>query len=307
MSVAFYTDSLFRRHENAPGHPECPGRLQAITDAVDDAGLVPRLQWPRAVDADDDQLRRAHTRDYLLFLADQSPVSGSYRLDPDTAMNRHSLAAARRAAGAVTTAVEAVLAGTAGRAFCAVRPPGHHATTDYAMGFCLLNNVAIAARHAIAARGLRRVAIVDFDVHHGNGTEAIIGGDNRIRLYSAYQHPFYPFSDPDEAPDNTVHTPLPAGTDGKRWRAAIERDWWPALDAFAPELILVSAGFDGHADDPLAQWLLAEGDYRWVTDGIVALANDHCGGRVVSTLEGGYDADALGRSVVAHLQGLLAD
>ncbi len=225
-------------------------------------------------------------------------------LDPDTSLNPHSLEAALRAAGACVAATDAVLGGRAGRAFCAVRPPGHHATPTRAMGFCVFNNVAVAAAHALEAHGLERVAIVDFDVHHGNGTEDMFRDDPRVLFCSTFQHPYYPYCGADSGNDHVINVPLPAMTASEGFRTAVDRHWMPALEGFEPQLVLVSAGFDAHREDPLAYLQLEDGDYAWVTRRIAAVAERFAGGRIVSTLEGGYGLAPLARSALAHVEAL---
>jgi len=286
------------------GHPESPARLAAVECHLNETGLSAGLSIEEAPRASREQILRVHDEAYVDTLIEYAPEHELLWLDPDTALNPHSLEAGLRAAGANVRAVDRVLAGTQRRAFCAVRPPGHHAERARAMGFCFFNNVAIAAEHAIASHGLQRVAIVDFDVHHGNGTENIFLGNSKVMVCSSFQHPFYPFSGADTKAENIVNIPLAAGTDGPAFRRAVERRWRDALDAFAPQLVLVSAGFDAHRDDPIGGLALTEGDYTWVTEFIVSVAEAHAQGRVVSTLEGGYDLRALARSVAAHLRAL---
>ena len=246
-----------------------------------------------------------HEPAHVDYVFSAAPERGYAYLDPDTSMNPSSLGAALRAAGAVVKATDLVMSGEARAAFCAVRPPGHHATRDRPMGFCMFNNVAIGAAHAIAHHGLERVAVLDFDVHHGNGTEDAFHEDPRVMLCSTFQHPYYPYSGADSGNDHIVNTPLPAMTDGRGFRAAVERDWLPALERFKPQLVFVSAGFDAHRDDPLAYLKLSDEDYRWVTERLLDVARTHAQGRVVSTLEGGYNVTALGRCVVEHVGALL--
>ncbi|MCW9059071.1 MAG: histone deacetylase family protein [Gammaproteobacteria bacterium] len=254
-----------------------------------------------------DQLCRAHDPDYVDHIFHNAPREGYVRLDSDTLMNPHSLAAARRAAGAVILGVDTVMEGRMHQAFCSVRPPGHHAERRRAMGFCIFNNVAVGAAHALCRHGLQRVAIVDFDVHHGNGTEDIFADDPRVLFCSSFQHPFYPYSGTEADTAQAVHTPLRAGSGGTAFRQAVKERWLPRLEAFAPELIMISAGFDAHAEDEMAALAFGEADYRWVTGELLELARRHARGRIVSTLEGGYALAALGRSVVAHLDALLGN
>jgi acetoin utilization deacetylase AcuC-like enzyme len=287
-------------------HPECPERLHAVLAAIEAARLTERLDMIEAPEATREQLERVHRSEHVDLVFEAAPQSGYAYLDPDTSMNPRSLSAALRAAGAVVKATDLVMEGGVKRAFCAVRPPGHHATRDRPMGFCLFNNVAVGAAHALEAHGLERVAILDFDVHHGNGTEDAFHEDPRVMLCSTFQHPYYPYSGADSGNDHIVNTPLAAMTDGRGFRAAVERAWLPALERFAPQLVFVSAGFDAHREDPLAYLNLEDEDYRWVTQKLVEVAQRHASGRVVSTLEGGYNTRALGRCVVEHLEALTA-
>ncbi|MFO1292547.1 MAG: histone deacetylase family protein [Rubrivivax sp.] len=310
MSTAFYSHPDCRRHDMGTGHPECPQRLDAIADQLRATGLDIALDFRDAPEATRAQLERAHTAGYvarLLDLLEQVKRSDEPRhLDPDTVACPATLDAALRAAGAAVAATDDVLAGRAERAFCAVRPPGHHATRDEAMGFCFFNNVAVAARHALDAYGLERVAIVDFDVHHGNGTEDIVAGDERVLMVSFFQHPLYPYSGAVPKGTNMVNVPVPPYTRGPALRETIEQMWWPALEAYRPQMLFLSAGFDAHREDELGQLGLVEADYEWITQRLVALAERHAGGRIVSCLEGGYHLGALARSVAAHLR-VLAD
>ena len=305
MAIAFISHPDCALHEMGAGHPECPQRLSAIQDQLLASRMELALRHLEAPLASREQLCLAHDPAYVDRIFRSAPREGYLRLDPDTLMNPHSLAAARRAAGAVILAVDTVMEGGIPQAFCAVRPPGHHAEHDRAMGFCIFNNVAVGAAHALHQHRLQRVAIVDFDVHHGNGTEDIFTEDTRVLFCSSFQHPFYPYSDLETNPAQTVHAPLPAGSGGAAFRRAVEEHWLPRLEAFAPQLLLISAGFDAHAEDEMAGLMLVESDYHWVTRQLLALARRHCEGRMVSTLEGGYALGALGRSVVAHLDALL--
>jgi acetoin utilization deacetylase AcuC-like enzyme len=305
MQTVLLTHADCVRHEMGAGHPESPQRLKAILAAIEAAGLAGALDKREAPEATREQIERVHEHQHVDLIFESAPASGYAFLDPDTSMNPSSLSAALRAAGALVKATDIVLSGEAKRAFCAVRPPGHHATRHRPMGFCIFNNVAIGAAHALAAHGLERVAILDFDVHHGNGTEDAFHEDPRVMLCSTFQHPYYPYSGADSGNDHIINVPLPAMTDGRGFRAAVERHWIPALDAHRPELVFVSAGFDAHRDDPLAYLKLDDEDYRWVTERLVEVADRHAGGRVVSTLEGGYNTDALGRCVVEHLRVLM--
>lgn len=289
-----------------PGHPECPQRLDAIEDHLLATGLdiaLTRMDPPLAARRD---LQRAHGEGYLRELDEvlnRAADSGLPQvIDPDTSVNAASRQAMLRAAGAAVAATDAVIDGRVENAFCAIRPPGHHATRNAAMGFCFHNNVAIAARHALEVRGLQRVAIVDFDVHHGNGTEDIVAGDERILMVSIFQDQLYPFSGGVPMGDNMVNLPVPAYTRGGEIRELIEAHWIPRLNAFKPEMIFISAGFDGHREDDLGQLGLVENDYAWITQRIVDVAQRHAKGRIVSCLEGGYALSALARSVAAHLR-----
>jgi acetoin utilization deacetylase AcuC-like enzyme len=299
--VAFYDDPVFGEHEAGPGHPERPERLEAVRRGLREGGLVDGLVPLASREATRAELLRVHTPAHVDRLA--AAEGKRVRFDPDTAMGPRSYRAAVRAAGAVVDAVERVLDGSLQRAFCSVRPPGHHATPDRAMGFCLLNNVALGAAAALA-RGLARVAVIDFDVHHGNGTEDILSGDERVLMASFFQHPFYPYCGTENPAKNMVNVPLPAGTRGDRVREVVEQTWLPRLEAFEPEMIFISAGFDAHREDDLGQMGLVESDYVFITQRLVELAARHAGDRIVSTLEGGYNLSALARSVAAHVRTL---
>ena len=283
-------------------HPEQPARLSAIEDQLIASGVAPHLARYEAPLATDEQLARVHPLEYVQAIRDAAPSRGTVHLDPDTAMNPYSLQAALRAAGAAVLAVDLTLAGKAKTAFCAVRPPGHHACRFRPMGFCIFNNVAVAARHALHAHGLERVAIVDFDVHHGNGTEDIFEGDEQVLMASIFQHPFYPYSGTDNPASNMFNVPLAAGAGSRELREAVTETWLPALDDFKPELILFSAGFDAHAEDDMAMLRFTDADYAWVTKQVKQVAERYAGGRMVSTLEGGYALSALGRSVMQHVR-----
>jgi acetoin utilization deacetylase AcuC-like enzyme len=250
-------------------------------------------------------IERVHADAYVERVLGSAPAEGTVHLDPDTVIGPRSIEAALRAAGAVVHAVDLVATGELEAAFCNVRPPGHHAERGRAMGFCLFGNVAIGAAHALAVHALERVAIVDFDVHHGNGTEDLLRDEQRVLLCSAFQHPFYPYSGADTGSDHVLNVPLPAGTDSAHWREAVGSAWLDALAAFEPELVLFSAGFDGHAADPLAQWQLHSEDFAWITREVLRVTRPTARGRVVSALEGGYALAALGRSVVAHIGALV--
>ncbi|WP_018861493.1 histone deacetylase family protein [Thioalkalivibrio sp. ALJ3] len=299
----YITHPSGRLHDPGSGHPECPQRLAAIDAALQNLDGLERVEDPPP--AANEDLTRAHTRAHVDAIQAAQPGPGvRVAVDPDTRINQHSILAAHHAAGAAIEGVRRVLDDKAAHAFCAIRPPGHHAERDRAMGFCLFNNVAVAARWALDVHGLDRVAIADFDVHHGNGTEDIFRDDPRVLFCSSFQHPFYP-DRPLSRREHLIHTPLAAGTDGRAFRTAIELDWLPALERFRPELILVSAGFDAHREDPLAGLNLVESDFEWVTRQLLAIANQSAAGQLVSVLEGGYDLAALSRSVRSHVRALM--
>jgi acetoin utilization deacetylase AcuC-like enzyme len=302
--VRVYTHPACLLHDTGPGHPERPDRLAVVLEALREA-FPDTLDWREAPRATRAQLLRAHAPSLVDLVLDTT-AERTVALDPDTLLSPRSAEAALRAAGAAVTAVDDVMRDGAPRAFCAVRPPGHHATRDTAMGFCLFNNVAVAAMHALAAHGLARIAIADFDVHHGNGTQAIFVREPRVLFASSHQMPLYPDSGhPGErGVGNILNAPLAPGADGTAFRAAWREVLLPALDVFAPELLFISAGFDAHARDPLAQLALAADDYGWITRELVAIADRHARGRVVSLLEGGYDLQALRESSVAHVEAL---
>jgi acetoin utilization deacetylase AcuC-like enzyme len=302
MATAFLTHPDCMLHEMGAHHPESPERLRAILHAIESSGLARVLDLYEAPEATGEQLLRVHTEQYVDAVYEAAPDEGHAYLDPDTSMNPQSLSAALHAAGAVVAATDLVLSGRARNAFCAVRPPGHHATPTRPMGFCIFNNVAIGAMHAFAAHGLERVAILDFDVHHGNGTEDAFHEDPRVLMCSTFQHPYYPYCGADSSNEHILNVPLPALTDSRGFRAAVDTVWMPALHAFRPQLVLVSAGFDAHREDPLAYLNLEDEDYGWVTERLCEVAEAHAGGGVVSTLEGGYNVDALARCVVQHLE-----
>jgi acetoin utilization deacetylase AcuC-like enzyme len=288
------------------GHPECPQRLDAINDHLRATGLDVALEYRDAGTASLEQIERAHDARYVLEVADalqRLKAEGSSRaFDPDTIGCPATWDAALHAAGAAVAATDAVLAGEVENAFCAIRPPGHHATRSEAMGFCFFNNVAVAARHALDVHKLKRVAVIDFDVHHGNGTEDIIAGDDRVLMCSFFQHPLYPYSGEVPKGINMVNVPIPSYTKGGEVREIIEAMWMPRLEAFRPQMVFISAGFDAHREDGLGQLGLVEADYEWITRRIVDVAERHAKGRIVSCLEGGYNLSALARSVAAHLR-----
>lgn len=303
--VALFAHDDCRGHDMGGGHPEQPARLAAIDWALSTADLKSRLDPREPPLASPEALARAHPRAYVDDLFERAPADGVRVLDPDTVMTPYTLSAVRRAGGAGIAAVDGVLNGEFERAFCATRPPGHHAEHATAMGFCFFNHVAVAARHALEVHGLERVAICDFDVHHGNGTEDIFDGDPRVLFCSTFQHPFYPGKAGPSVPGQRVNCPLPAGTDGAGLLAAIDAQWLPALAEQQPQLVFVSAGFDAHRADPLGGMQLSAVDFGPITRRIVDVAERFSEGRVVSILEGGYDLDALGRSVATHVSVLL--
>jgi len=303
-----YTHPACLNHVPGPGHPESPRRLAAVLEALDHDrfAALDRIQAPRATR---EQLLRVHTPEHVERILGTHPVDDLAVLDEDTLMSSGSAEAALHAAGAACAAVDAVMRGPVTRAFCAVRPPGHHATADRAMGFCLFNNVAVAAAHALAMHRLKRIAIVDFDVHHGNGTQAIFATESRVLYVSSHQAPLYPHTGgADETGcGNMLNAPLPAGTASAGFRGTWHDVLLPRLHAFRPQLVLVSAGFDAHRDDPLADLALKTDDYAWLSERLVDLARAHAHGRIVSCLEGGYDPGALCAGVVAHVTELLQD
>jgi acetoin utilization deacetylase AcuC-like enzyme len=304
MPVVLLTHPDCASHEMGSHHPESPARLRAVLEALDGARVLGHLREEEAPCASVEQLARVHREAHVDLVHEAAPASGYVYLDPDTAMNPRSLAASLRAAGAAVRATDLVMGGGATRAFCAVRPPGHHATPERAMGFCVFNNVAVGAAQALEVHGLERIAILDFDVHHGNGTEDMFRDDPRVMFCSTFQHPYYPFCGADSGSDRVINVPLPAMTASEGFRMAVERYWLPALARFEPQLVFVSAGFDAHREDPLAHLQLADEDYAWVTHRIVEVAERHAGGRIVSTLEGGYNTASLARSAVEHVRAL---
>ncbi len=314
-ATGYFTHADCRLHEMGAGHPECPQRLDAIEDRLLITGLDQALTRREPAPASLSDIELAHGRMYVASLRGLSDAlmediaaggPAHSALDPDTSINCHTWTAALRSAGAALEATDAVMAAELENAFCAIRPPGHHACHDKAMGFCFFNNVAIAAKYALERHGLSRVAIVDFDVHHGNGTEDIVAGDDRILMVSFYQHPFYPEGGALKSDANLVNLPVPAYTKGMDIRELIDMIWMPRLEAHKPELIFISAGFDAHREDDMGQLGLVEQDYTWITQRIKDVARKHAKGRIVSCLEGGYNLSALARSVEAHIR-VLAD
>jgi acetoin utilization deacetylase AcuC-like enzyme len=307
MTTAYITHPDCLRHEMGAGHPESPDRLNAVNEHMKSSGLLAELNALEAPLADAKDIKRVHRPAYVDMIFENAPKEGYLQLDPDTAMNPYSLSAARRAVGAGVLAVDEVMAGRAQNAFCAVRPCGHHATPARPMGFCIFNNIAVAAAYALEAKGLERVAIIDFDVHHGNGTEEAFSPSawsERVVMASFFQHPFYPGSGADNPAPNMFNVPLSAGSDGAAARRAFEKTWLPALEHFKPQMIFISAGFDAHREDLLGGLALVEDDYAWMTRELMKVAERFSEKRIVSMLEGGYNLAALGRSAVAHVRAL---
>jgi acetoin utilization deacetylase AcuC-like enzyme len=308
MKTALLTHPIFIKHAAHPGHPERPERLITLEQQLNKSPIIEHLSEITAPAATLEQIGRVHTQDYISMVESSAPQSGQalFQLDPDTAMNEFSLEATKRAAGAACKGAELVFKGDARHAFCAVRPCGHHATRDKAMGFCIYNGIAVGAAFAIAELGLERVAILDFDVHHGNGTEDIFEGTPEVLFCSSFQHPYYPYSNPTSDYDNIIKSPLPAGSGGSQFRKVVSRDWMPALETFQPQMIFISAGFDAHEADPLAQLCFTEDDYTWFSELIVEFADRVCPGQIISYLEGGYDLNATASSAIAHIAVLSA-
>ena len=307
MSTAYITHPDCLRHEMGAGHPECPARLGTVNEQMRACGMLDELRCLEAPLADAADIKRVHRSDYVDLIFENAPTEGYVQLDPDTAMNPHSLNAARRAAGAGVLAVDEVMAGRSMNAFCAVRPCGHHATQARSMGFCIFNNIGVAAAYALEKKGLERVAIIDFDVHHGNGTEDMFSQPqwrDRVLMASFFQHPFYPYSGAVNPAPNMINIPLAEGSGGDVARKVVETKWLPALESFKPQMIFISAGFDAHREDLLGGMALIEADYAWITREMMALAAEHSQNRIVSMLEGGYNLSALGRSAVAHVKTL---
>jgi acetoin utilization deacetylase AcuC-like enzyme len=289
------------------GHPESPARLPAIQDQLIRSGLDFAIRQYDAIPIEPELLSLVHDPEYIEYIFENSPSEGFFDLDDDALMNPHTLTAALLAAGAAVQAVDLVMSKEQKVVFCSIRPPGHHATKNRAMGFCFFNNIAIAAAYARQHYHLQKVAILDFDVHHGNGTEDIFTDQPEVLFCSTFQHPFYPFSGTGETSSNIINTPLSATAGSEEFRQAVTQNWLPALNKFEPEMLFISAGFDAHAEDEMSQIRLYDSDYRWVTDELKAVADRHCKGRIVSVLEGGYSLNALGRSVVAHINGLIGN
>jgi acetoin utilization deacetylase AcuC-like enzyme len=302
MQTIYLTHPICLKHDMGHDHPECPARIHAIEDQLIASGLLNFLDHRLAEKVTREQLLRVHSHAYIDSVFARSPQTGLVQLDGDTAMNPYSLDAALYAAGAAVKAVDWVMAQQAENAFCNIRPPGHHAGREIGAGFCIFNNVAVAAAHALDQHGLQRVAIADFDVHHGDGTENIFHDDPRVMLCSTFRHPFYPYCGDDSSNEHIINVPLKAGATGEEFRAAVAQHWLPALQRFQPQLIFISAGFDAHREDDMGGLALREADYVWVTEELKALAAQYAGRRIVSVLEGGYALHALGRSVAAHIK-----
>jgi acetoin utilization deacetylase AcuC-like enzyme len=302
MQTAYITHPLCLKHGMGAHHPESPARIHAIEDQLIASGLLGYLQHHEAPEVTREQLLRVHEATYIDMIQASAPHEGSIAIDGDTEMNEFTYPAALRSAGAAVMAVDMVMTGQVENAFCNVRPPGHHAEKGQAMGFCFFNNICIGAAHAMAVHGLSRVAIADFDVHHGNGTEHIFSDEPRVMLCSTFQHPFYPYGGADTSNEHIVNVPLPAGAGSDKFREAVTNRWLPALEAFKPELLLISAGFDAHWEDDMSALMLVDGDYTWVSEQLKLVAAKHCRNRIVSLLEGGYELHALGRCVMAHIK-----
>jgi acetoin utilization deacetylase AcuC-like enzyme len=307
MTVGIISHHRCSRHNMGDHHPESPQRMGAIQDQLIRSGLEYVIHQYDATPIAREIIELAHDKKYIDFIFDNAPKEGIFRIDDDTSMNPESLPAALLSAGAAINAVDLVMNKTLSAVFCATRPPGHHAEYDKGMGFCFFNNIAIAAAYAKKKYQLERVAILDFDVHHGNGTENIVKNKTGYLFCSTYQYPFFPFEMQESNIPPIINTPLPATTKGPEFRQAITENWLPALHKFKPQLILISAGFDAHIEDEMSQLSLTESDYRWVTDEIKIIADQYAEGRIVSMLEGGYALNALGRSVVEHVKGLIGN
>lgn len=305
MLSAYISHPDCLKHEMGAHHPECPERIGAVNDHLLIKGLLDYMQHFDAPVATEEQIARAHSALHVRELAAMSPAEGYAHVDPDTNMNPHTYQAALRSAGAAVLATDLVLSGKAPNAFCNIRPPGHHAERDAAMGFCFFNNVAVGIRHALDVHGLSRVALIDFDVHHGNGSEDIFWDDERVLMCSIFEKNVYPFSGETPKGANMINVGLPSRCAGDKFREAVEAQWLPALERFKPEMIFISAGFDAHREDDMGNLAFVEADYEWVTRQLMDVAARHCQGRIVSCLEGGYVLSALARSVAAHVKVLI--
>ena len=307
MKTAYITHPDCLKHEMTEGHPEDPQRLLAIQDQLQSQQLWDFLKHFEAPSADLQALLRVHSQQHIDNIFQYAPKPGQplFQLDPDTLMNTHTLSAALRAAGAGVMAVDLVMEKQIDNAFCAVRPPGHHAENNKAMGFCFFNNIAVAASCALEKYNLERIAIIDFDVHFGNGTENIFKNDPRVMICSTFEHPLYPFINHSSIPGHFINSPLKSVSDGSEFRMAVQKEWLPELEAFKPQLIFISAGFDAHWEDDISQLQLNETDYAWVTQKLTDIANKYAENRIISMLEGGYALSALGRSVEQHIRVLM--
>lgn len=305
MSTAYISHQRCHAHDTGQGHPESASRLSAIEDKLLLSGLSDFLRHIDAPEVTRAQLLRAHTPGHLANMDRMMPAQGYARLDPDTIVSPETMQAALRAAGAVVKAVDLVMSGEVSNAFCGVRPPGHHAESDRALGFCVFSNLAIGVTHALEQYGLKKVAVVDFDVHQGNGTEDILLGDDRVLYCASFQHPFFPYTTLPENNERVVSIPLDATAKSAEFRAAVTDHWLPALERFEPEMVFISAGFDAHKDDEMSYVSLTDADFRWVAGHLVRIANEYSAGRVVSVLEGGYELHSLARCVEDHLRVLM--
>ena len=304
MHTAYITHQVCLKHDMGEDHPECPARMHAVEDQLIASGLLPFLERHDAPLVTREQLLRVHDPAYVEQIFLRAPTDGMVHLDPDTAMNPDSLEAALRASGAAVMATDLVISGQVENAFCNIRPPGHHARRGNSGGFCIFNNVAVGVAHALEHHGLQRVAIADFDVHHGDGTEDIFRDESRVMLCSTFRHPFYPYCGADSGNEHIINVPLPGGTRSDEFRAAVFEKWLPALERFQPQMLFISAGFDAHREDDMGGFGLVDSDYGWVTDLLKEMANRHSGCRIVSVLEGGYELHALGRSAMVHVKSL---
>lgn len=304
MATALIYHPICRLHDMGPSHPECPRRLDVIADMLMTFRVLDMLVHADAPAVSREQLLRVHTQEYLDWLEQKLPQQGLSSIDMDTAMNPQTLDAARHAAGAAVIATDMVIEGRAANAFCNVRPPGHHAGSETAMGFCFYNNVAVAAAHALEAHGLERVAVLDFDVHHGNGTDQIFMNDPRVLVCSLYQQGLFPFADGQDHHVGGIDVALPPGCGGSDMRQAVESSWLPAMAKFKPQMVFVSAGFDAHANDDISELLFSDADYQWLSELVLSVAAEYADGRLVSTLEGGYDLDSLARCAALHVKAL---
>ena len=305
MSTAFISHPDCHDHDTGEGHPENAQRLSVIEDRLLASRISDFTRYLDAPEVTREQLLRAHTAEYLAMIDAVMPREGYARLDPDTVISPKTLQAAKRAAGSVILAVDQVMSGQIRNAFCCVRPPGHHDESDRALGFCIYGNIAIGVKHALQVHGLKKVAVVDFDVHQANGTEDILIGDDRVLYCSIFQHPFFPYTSIPENSERVVSIPLEASAASAEFRAAVTDHWLPALEQFQPEMIFISAGFDAHRDDEMSYVNLTDADFRWVTEEMVRIADISASGRIVSALEGGYELHSLARCVESHIRVLM--